>query len=240
MRATSFVGDAEGIAAAQEVTATTPRQADAVEVVLDRVRTRQAQPLQVLGTEDAQAAVRHRGHQVIDLQRRAVALKIIAQVFADLAQFLAQLLARRGRGTHPDHPVQAHRTCDHPHVAGRQQQHAGAVADRVIAHPDGPVVLADRVTGANRRFHVATGGIEVEDALADAKVGRHLAHALGQRGETGGHLALVAQADQAGAAAVLHGVAQVHIGQRQHRLAIALAVIGAAVDPGIAGFQPFR
>ena len=235
-----FVGTSEAVASLQEFTATTTRQADPVEVVFDRIGTHQAEFLQLFVAQYMHGAIGHRGHQVVDLGRRAVAFQVVAQFLAERAQFLAQFLARGRRRTHPDHPMDADRPDHHPHVAGRKDQHAGAVAHRIATNPDRPVVLADGIAGTHRRLHAATGGIDVEDALADTKVAGKLADTLGQGGETRRDLALVAQPHQPGGAAVLHGRAQVDVGQRQHRLAVTLAIVRAAIDRGIAGLQPDR
>ena len=89
-------------------------------------------------------------------------------------------------------------------VARRQHQHAGAVADRILAHAHRPVRSGDGVAGRHRVLDAAAGRIDVEDAFVDVHAIGHRRGALHQRGEIAADLALVAQAHHAAFAAWRH------------------------------------
>src|SRR5690606_21241653 len=122
----------------------------------------------------------------------AVALQVVADPVVDHAQLPVELGPGGGGGTHADDPVDAHAPADHAHVAGRQHEHAGAVANRTLAHPDRPARLGDAIAGADRVLDHAAAGIDVEHALADAQLVGDVGHPLHQLDETAVDLAHVA------------------------------------------------
>ncbi|EEF93570.1 hypothetical protein CATMIT_01800, partial [Catenibacterium mitsuokai DSM 15897] len=141
-------GAAEGFAAAHEIVAALARQADPVEVVLGGVGAVQAVLLELVRGQDAQVAVGHGHHQVRDRGGHAVALQVIAHLLVDRAQLAAEFGARGRGGAVAHQPVDADLALDRAGVAGGQHQHAGAVADRLLAHPDRPARFGDGVAGA--------------------------------------------------------------------------------------------
>src|SRR5690606_27730942 len=152
-------GAEERLLAADEGLAALLRQADALQVVGHRVLPRQAIAVELLVREQAQVTVGHGHHQVGDCERDAVALQVLADLAVDGLQLLLELGARGRRRTDPDHAVDAYVAGDHAHVAGGQQQDAGAVAHRPLAHPQGPAGLADDVAGPDRLLDLPAAGI---------------------------------------------------------------------------------
>src|SRR5690606_4507464 len=99
------------------------------------------------------------------------------------AQLRIELAPGAGRGAHADDAVDAHPPGDQAGVAGAEDEHAGTVAVRALAHPDRPARFGDQVAGLHRILHLAAGRVDVQHPLVDAQVIGHLDHALDGRGE---------------------------------------------------------
>src|SRR5207342_3858127 len=86
---------------------------------------------------------------------------------------------------------------DQAHVAGAEQEYTGAVADRVLAYPNGPARRSDEVANANGIFHLTAEGDDIKHTLADLEPVGDACDALDQGDEIDGDATSVTQAQHA-------------------------------------------